>query len=108
MRLRTRTATLASSYNVAATTLELLMTLSILILGAWLAMQGKGFTIGMLSAWHGQVTIQRRSDGLRCAPPILRKLEYLLSPVRKVFHEAGRERQQSALSGYGEQCAPFG
>jgi subfamily B ATP-binding cassette protein HlyB/CyaB len=37
---------------VAATTLEQLMTLSILVLGAWLVMEGKGFTIGMLVAFQ--------------------------------------------------------
>jgi subfamily B ATP-binding cassette protein HlyB/CyaB len=46
------TRQLSNSYNVAATTLEQLMTLSILILGAWLVMQGKGFTIGMLVAFQ--------------------------------------------------------
>ena len=47
-----RTRTLANSYQVAANTLEQLLTLSILCAGAWLVMQEVGFTIGMLVAFQ--------------------------------------------------------
>jgi subfamily B ATP-binding cassette protein HlyB/CyaB len=47
-----RTKTLANSYQVAANTLEQLLTLSILCAGAWLVMQEVGFTIGMLVAFQ--------------------------------------------------------
>ncbi|MCF7822002.1 MAG: peptidase domain-containing ABC transporter [Mariprofundaceae bacterium] len=43
---------LSNSYNVAATTLEQLMTLIILCLGAWLVMTTDDFTIGMLVAFQ--------------------------------------------------------
>jgi subfamily B ATP-binding cassette protein HlyB/CyaB len=47
-----RTRALANSYQVAANTLEQLLTLSILCAGAWLVMQEVGFTIGMLVAFQ--------------------------------------------------------
>ncbi len=47
-----KTKTLANSYQVAANTLEQLLTLSILCAGAWLVMQEVGFTIGMLVAFQ--------------------------------------------------------
>ncbi len=47
-----RTRTLANSYQVAANTLEQLLTLSILCAGAWMVMQEVGFTIGMLVAFQ--------------------------------------------------------
>ena len=43
---------LSNSYNVAANTLEQLMTLVILCLGAWLVMTTQNFTIGMLVAFQ--------------------------------------------------------
>ena len=43
---------LSNSYNVAANTLEQLMTLIILCLGAWLVMTTDDFTIGMLVAFQ--------------------------------------------------------
>lgn len=43
---------LSNSYNVAANTLEQMMTLTILCLGAWLAMTTQNFTIGMLVAFQ--------------------------------------------------------
>lgn len=43
---------LSNSYNVAANTLEQLMTLVILCLGAWLVMTTQDFTIGMLVAFQ--------------------------------------------------------
>ncbi|MBL4776029.1 MAG: peptidase domain-containing ABC transporter [Mariprofundus sp.] len=43
---------LSNSYNVAANTLEQLMTLLILCFGAWLVMTTDGFTIGMLVAFQ--------------------------------------------------------
>ncbi|HEX7955220.1 MAG TPA: ABC transporter transmembrane domain-containing protein, partial [Burkholderiales bacterium] len=43
-----KTRTLANSYQVAANTLDQLLTLSILCAGAWIVMQEIGFTIGML------------------------------------------------------------
>jgi len=43
---------LSNSYNVAANTLEQLMTLTILCLGAWLVMTTDDFTIGMLVAFQ--------------------------------------------------------
>jgi subfamily B ATP-binding cassette protein HlyB/CyaB len=47
-----RTKTLVNSYQVAANTLEQLLTLSILCAGAWLVMREVGFTIGMLVAFQ--------------------------------------------------------
>ena len=46
------TRQLANTYNVAANTLEQLLTLSILCVGAWLVMGNEGFTIGMLVAYQ--------------------------------------------------------
>jgi len=46
------TRQLANTYNVAANTLEQLLTLSILCMGAWLVMGSAGFTIGMLVAYQ--------------------------------------------------------
>jgi len=46
------TRQLANTYNVAANTLEQLLTLSILCAGAWLVMGNEGFTIGMLVAYQ--------------------------------------------------------
>jgi subfamily B ATP-binding cassette protein HlyB/CyaB len=43
---------LSNTYNVAANTLEQLMTLLILMAGAWLVMHNPGFTIGMLVAFQ--------------------------------------------------------
>jgi subfamily B ATP-binding cassette protein HlyB/CyaB len=43
---------LSNSYNVAANTLEQMMTMVILCLGAWLAMTTQDFTIGMLVAFQ--------------------------------------------------------
>jgi subfamily B ATP-binding cassette protein HlyB/CyaB len=43
---------LSNSYNVGANTLEQMMTLVILCLGAWLAMTTQDFTIGMLVAFQ--------------------------------------------------------
>jgi len=47
-----KTRTLANSYQVAANTLDQLLTLSILCAGAWMVMQEVGFTIGMLVAFQ--------------------------------------------------------
>jgi len=46
------TRQLSNSYNVAANTLEQLMTLVILCMGAWLVMTTNDFTIGMLVAFQ--------------------------------------------------------
>lgn len=46
------TRQLSNTYNVAANTLEQLLTLTILCVGAWLVMQSDGFTIGMLVAFQ--------------------------------------------------------
>jgi ATP-binding cassette, subfamily B, bacterial HlyB/CyaB len=46
------TRQLSNSYNVAANTLEQLMTLVILCMGAWLVMTTQDFTIGMLVAFQ--------------------------------------------------------
>ncbi len=46
------TRQLANTYNVAANTLEQLLTLSILCVGAWLVMGSEGFTIGMLVSYQ--------------------------------------------------------
>lgn len=43
---------LSNSYNVAANTLEQMMTMTILCIGAWLAMTSQDFTIGMLVAFQ--------------------------------------------------------
>jgi ATP-binding cassette, subfamily B, bacterial HlyB/CyaB len=43
---------LANTYNTAANTLEQLLTLLILCMGAWMVMQNQGFTIGMLVAFQ--------------------------------------------------------
>jgi subfamily B ATP-binding cassette protein HlyB/CyaB len=47
-----KTRQLANSYQVAASTLEQLLTLSVLCVGAWIVMQEVGFTIGMLVAFQ--------------------------------------------------------
>jgi subfamily B ATP-binding cassette protein HlyB/CyaB len=46
------TRQLSNTYNVAANTLEQLMTLLILVIGAWMVMGNDGFTIGMLVAFQ--------------------------------------------------------
>jgi subfamily B ATP-binding cassette protein HlyB/CyaB len=46
------TRQLANSYNVIATALEQLLTIAVLCAGAWLVMQGQGFTVGMLVAFQ--------------------------------------------------------
>ena len=46
------TRQLANTYNVAANTLEQLLTLAILCVGAWLVMTSQEFTIGMLVAFQ--------------------------------------------------------
>ncbi len=46
------TRQLANTYNVAANALEQAMTLAILCLGAWIVMESKEFTIGMLVAFQ--------------------------------------------------------
>jgi subfamily B ATP-binding cassette protein HlyB/CyaB len=47
-----RTRQLGNTYNTAAQTLEQLMTLSILVIGAWMVMNSAEFTIGMLVAFQ--------------------------------------------------------
>jgi subfamily B ATP-binding cassette protein HlyB/CyaB len=47
-----RTRQLSNTYNVATTTLEQLMTVSILCVGAWYVINTVGFTIGMLVAFN--------------------------------------------------------
>ncbi len=47
-----KTRTLSNNYQVAANTLDQLLTLSILCAGAWIVMQEIGFTIGMLVAFQ--------------------------------------------------------
>jgi ATP-binding cassette, subfamily B, bacterial HlyB/CyaB len=47
-----RTRQLANTYNVSASTLEQLLTLSILCMGAWLVMTTQSMTIGMLVAFQ--------------------------------------------------------
>jgi len=47
-----KTRQLSNSYGVLANTLEQLMTLLVLVLGAWMVMQNDGFTIGMLVAFQ--------------------------------------------------------
>jgi subfamily B ATP-binding cassette protein HlyB/CyaB len=46
------TRQLANTYNVAAHGLEQMMTLAILCLGAWVVMESKEFTVGMLVAFQ--------------------------------------------------------
>jgi subfamily B ATP-binding cassette protein HlyB/CyaB len=46
------TRQLANTYNVAANALEQAMTLAILCMGAWIVMESKSFTIGMLVAFQ--------------------------------------------------------
>jgi len=46
------TRRLANTYNVAAHALEQVMTLAILCLGAWIVMESREFTIGMLVAFQ--------------------------------------------------------
>ncbi len=43
---------LSNTYSVAANGLEQMMTLAILVAGAWLVMQNDGFTVGMLVAFQ--------------------------------------------------------
>jgi subfamily B ATP-binding cassette protein HlyB/CyaB len=47
-----RTRQLGNTYNTGASLLEQLMTLSILVYGAWLVMQSSAFTVGMLVAFQ--------------------------------------------------------
>lgn len=47
-----RTRQLSNTYSVAANGLEQMMTLAILMVGAWLVMQNDGFTVGMLVAFQ--------------------------------------------------------
>ncbi len=47
-----RTRQLSNTYSVAANGLEQMMTLAILMVGAWLVMQSDGFTVGMLVAFQ--------------------------------------------------------
>jgi ATP-binding cassette, subfamily B, bacterial HlyB/CyaB len=47
-----QTRQLSNTYQTAANTLEQLLTLSILCVGAWMVMQETGFTIGMLVAFQ--------------------------------------------------------
>jgi subfamily B ATP-binding cassette protein HlyB/CyaB len=47
-----RTRQLSNTYSVAANGLEQMMTLAILIVGAWLVMHNDGFTVGMLVAFQ--------------------------------------------------------
>jgi len=46
------TRQLSNTYNVVANTLEQLLTLLILVIGAWMVMGNDGFTIGMLVAFQ--------------------------------------------------------
>jgi subfamily B ATP-binding cassette protein HlyB/CyaB len=46
------TSQLANTYNAWANTLEQLMTILVLMIGAWLVMNGTGLTIGMLVAFQ--------------------------------------------------------
>lgn len=55
-----KTRQLANSYNTSATTLEQIMTLSVLVVGAWIVMTTTSFTIGMLVAF--QMFAQRLSQ----------------------------------------------
>jgi subfamily B ATP-binding cassette protein HlyB/CyaB len=52
LRATFRTRQLSNTYNVSATTLEQLMVVSILCVGAWYVMNNVGFTIGMLVAFN--------------------------------------------------------
>ncbi|WP_243642567.1 peptidase domain-containing ABC transporter [Sulfurisoma sediminicola] len=47
-----RTRQLSNTYSTAANSLEQMMTLAILCVGAWLVMQNDGFTVGMLVAFQ--------------------------------------------------------
>ena len=47
-----KTKSLSNTYGTVANTIEQLMTLAILAVGAWLVMQNTGFTIGMLVAFQ--------------------------------------------------------
>lgn len=47
-----RTRQLSNTYSVVANGLEQMMTLAILMVGAWLVMQNDGFTVGMLVAFQ--------------------------------------------------------
>ncbi|MBI1396708.1 MAG: ATP-binding cassette domain-containing protein [Betaproteobacteria bacterium] len=47
-----RTRTLANSYQVTAATLENVMTVAVMVAGAWLVMGDTGFTVGMLVAFQ--------------------------------------------------------
>ena len=46
------TRQLSNTYNAAANALEQLLTLLILVVGAWIVMKNEGFTIGMLVAFQ--------------------------------------------------------
>ncbi len=46
------TRQISNTYNTAANALEQLLTLLVLITGAWIVMKGEGFTVGMLVAFQ--------------------------------------------------------
>ena len=52
LRASFKTRQLSNSYNAAANALEQLLTLLILVAGAWIVMKNEGFTIGMLVAFQ--------------------------------------------------------
>jgi subfamily B ATP-binding cassette protein HlyB/CyaB len=52
LRAGFNTRQLSNTYNAAANALEQLLTLLILIIGAWIVMKNEGFTIGMLVAFQ--------------------------------------------------------
>ncbi len=52
LRASFNTRQLSNTYNAAANALEQLLTLLILIVGAWIVMKNEGFTIGMLVAFQ--------------------------------------------------------
>ncbi|MEI8255145.1 MAG: ABC transporter transmembrane domain-containing protein, partial [Deltaproteobacteria bacterium] len=52
LRASFATRQLSNTYNAAANALEQLLTLLILVVGAWIVMKNEGFTIGMLVAFQ--------------------------------------------------------
>jgi subfamily B ATP-binding cassette protein HlyB/CyaB len=52
LRAGFNTRQLSNTYNAAANALEQLLTLLILVIGAWIVMKNEGFTIGMLVAFQ--------------------------------------------------------
>jgi subfamily B ATP-binding cassette protein HlyB/CyaB len=76
------TRQLSNTYSAAANTLEQLMTLTLLCLGAWLVMRSDGFTIGMLVAF--QMFAGRLSQPMLRLVGLWQELQQAVIAVRRL------------------------